>query len=44
VFDIDMQRCPNGGTGALKIIAAILERPVIEKIPTHLGPGPADSA
>jgi len=24
----------------VKIIAAILERPVIEKIPSHLGPDP----
>jgi hypothetical protein len=38
VFDIDMQHCPNcGGGGELKIIAAILERPVIEKILKHLG-------
>lgn len=37
VFDIDMQTCPNCGGGDLKIIAAILERPVIEKILTHLG-------
>ena len=37
VFDIDMQHCPNCGGGELKIIAAILERPVIEKILTHLG-------
>ena len=37
VFDIDMQRCPNCGAGELKIIAAILERPVIEKILAHLG-------
>ncbi len=37
VFDIDLQRCPNCGTGELKIIAAILERPVIEKILAHLG-------
>jgi hypothetical protein len=29
-FDIDMQHCPNCGAGELKIIAAILERPVIE--------------
>jgi hypothetical protein len=36
-FDIDMQHCPNCGAGELKIIAAILERPVIEKILTHLG-------
>ena len=40
VFDIDMQRCPNCGAGELKIIAAILERPVIEKILTHLGLDP----
>ena len=31
-----MERCPNCG-GELKIIAAILEQPVIEKILTHLG-------
>lgn len=36
VFDIDMQHCPNRGAGELKIIAAILERPVIEKLLTHL--------
>ena len=36
VFEIDMARCPNCG-GELKIIAAILEQPVIEKILTHLG-------
>jgi hypothetical protein len=30
-----MQHCPNCG-GGLKIIAAILERPVIEKILSHL--------
>ena len=35
-FDIDMEHCPNCG-GQLKIIAAILEAPVIERIPTHLG-------
>ncbi|MCC7100947.1 MAG: transposase [Rubrivivax sp.] len=40
VFDIDMQRCPNCGGGELKIIAAIVERPVIEKILTHLGLDP----
>jgi hypothetical protein len=40
VFDIDMQHCPNCGGGDLKIIAAILERPVIEKILTHLGLDP----
>ena len=32
-----MQHCPNCGGGELKIIAAILERPVIQKILTHLG-------
>ena len=37
VFDIDMRHCPNRGSGELKIIAAILERPVVEKILTHLG-------
>ena len=40
VFDIDTQRCPNCGDGELKIIAAILERPVIEKILSHLGLDP----
>ncbi|NDY93968.1 transposase [Ideonella livida] len=40
VFDIDMQHCPNCGAGELKIIAAILERPEIEKILTHLGLDP----
>jgi uncharacterized protein (DUF983 family) len=40
VFDIDMQHCPNCGAGDLKIIAAILERTVIEKILTHLGLNP----
>jgi hypothetical protein len=40
VFDIDLQHCPNCGAGELKIIAAILERPVIEKILTHLGLNP----
>ena len=39
VFDIDMQHCPNCG-GELKIIAAILERPVIDRILTHLGLDP----
>jgi hypothetical protein len=40
VFDIDLQRCPNCGAGELKIIAAIQERPVIEKILAHLGLDP----
>ncbi len=40
VFDIDMQHCPHCGAGELKIIAAILERPPIEKILTHLGLDP----
>ena len=40
VFDIDTQRCPNCGSGEMKIIAAILERPVIEKILSHLGLAP----
>src|SRR5215813_13675056 len=35
VFDIDLEHCPNGG--ALKIIAAIEDPPVIVKILTHLG-------
>ena len=40
VFDIDMQRCPNCAAAEPRIIAAILERPVIEMILTHLGPDP----
>jgi hypothetical protein len=40
VFDIDIQHCPNCSAGELKIIAAILERPVIEKILAHLGLDP----
>jgi len=36
VFEIDRAHCPNCG-GQLKIIAAIMEQPVIEKILTHLG-------
>jgi hypothetical protein len=40
VFDIDLQHRPNCGGGEFKIIAGILERPVIEKILTHLGLDP----
>ena len=36
VFEIDMEHYPNCG-GELKIIAAFLEQPVIEKILMHLG-------
>ena len=36
VFDLDLEHCPNCG-GELKIIAAILKAPVIEKILTHVG-------
>ncbi len=36
VFEIEIEHCPNCGS-ELTIIAAILERPVIEKILTHLG-------
>ena len=36
VFELDLEHCPNCG-GELKIIAAILEAPVIERILTHLG-------
>lgn len=36
VFALELEHCPHCG-GELKIIAAILEQPVIEKIPTHLG-------
>ena len=36
VFELDLEHCPNCG-GELKIIAAILEGPMIEKILKHLG-------
>ena len=36
VFNLDLQHCPSCAV-QLKIIAAILEQPVIEKILTHLG-------
>ena len=36
IFEIDLEHCPNCG-GELKIIAAILEAPVIERILMHLG-------
>ena len=35
-----MQHGPNCGGGELKIIAAILERLVVQKILTHLGLDP----
>jgi hypothetical protein len=35
-FDVDVEHCPNCG-GALKIIAAIDDPPVIVKILSHLG-------
>ncbi len=35
-----MQHCSNCGRGELEIIAAILKRPVVEKILTHLGLDP----
>jgi hypothetical protein len=40
VADIDRQHCPNCGAGEPRIIAAIVERPVIEKILTKLGHDP----
>jgi len=39
-FELDLEHRPNCGAVKLKIIAAILERPVIEKILAHLGLDP----
>lgn len=36
MVDLDLEHCPSCG-GEQKIIAAILEQPVIEQILTHLG-------
>jgi hypothetical protein len=36
VLEVDVEHCPNCA-GELKIIAAIPERAVVEKILTHLG-------
>jgi hypothetical protein len=36
VFSIDMERCPVCQQGRLRIIAAIMERSVIQKILRHL--------
>jgi hypothetical protein len=35
-FEIDMQHCPSCGAGERTIIAAILERPMIQKVLDHL--------
>ena len=40
VFGIDMQRCPNGGGDGLKILKAMVQRPVLEQILAHLGLDP----
>lgn len=40
VFDVDMLHCPNCGGGELTIIAAILERPLVVKMLTHLALDP----
>jgi len=40
VFHVHMQHCLSCCAGELKIIEAILERPAIEKILTHLGLDP----
>ena len=46
VFDIDIRYGPKCDGGELKIVAAILERPVIEKILAHLSldPHPAQGS
>jgi hypothetical protein len=36
IFSIDMERCPVCQQGTLRIIAAIMERSVIQKILRHL--------
>ncbi len=36
VFELDLALCPNFG-GKLKVMTAILQQPVVEKILTHLG-------
>lgn len=36
-FELDLKHCPNCGAGELKIIAAVPERTVIEKVLGHLG-------
>lgn len=40
LLDIDLRHCPNCDAGELKIIAAIIERRVVEKILTHPGLDP----
>jgi hypothetical protein len=37
VFDMDMPHCPTCGSGEFEIIAAIVERPLVQKTVTHLG-------
>jgi hypothetical protein len=39
VFDLNLEHCPNCG-GECKVIAAVLERPMIERILTHIGLDP----
>jgi hypothetical protein len=36
VFHLDLEHCPNCGGAQFKIIAAMLERPIIQKILNHL--------